>query len=89
MTSTADEEKGILSDVFNLEGKYVDQFYIHFNEANFSQTGNFARMAVSGDHLYQIESTPEETCVIRKYRMRNLKECSKRLIHHIFGSLHP
>lgn len=73
MTSTADEEKGILFDVFNLEGKYVDQFYIKFREANFPQTGNFAKITITGEHLYQIESTPEETCVIRKYRMRNLK----------------
>jgi hypothetical protein len=73
MTSTVDKEKGILFDVFNVQGKYVDQFYIKFTEANFPQTGNFAQIAVSGEYLYQIESTPEETCVIRKYRMRNLK----------------
>lgn len=73
MTSTADEEKGILIDVFNLEGKFVDQFYIQFTEVNFPQIGNFNRMAISGEHLYHIESTPEETYVIRKYRMRNLK----------------
>jgi hypothetical protein len=72
MTSTEDKKKGILFDVFDLEGNYIDRFYLEFTEENFPQYGGRNRMAVSGEFLYQIESTPEDTYVIRKYKMVNL-----------------
>jgi len=73
MTSTQDKKKGILFDVFDLEGKYVDCFYVRFTEENFPKYGGGSRMAFSGEFLYQIESTPEDTYVIRKYKMINLE----------------
>lgn len=72
MTSTEDKKKGILFDVFDLEGKYIDCFYVRFDEENFPKYGGVSRMAVSGEFLYQIESTPDETYVIKKYRMKGL-----------------
>jgi hypothetical protein len=71
MTSTMDKKKGILFDVFDLEGRYVDKFYVKFTEENFPQ-GGINRMAVAGEFLYQIETTPEETYVIKKYKMEDL-----------------
>jgi hypothetical protein len=73
MTSTEDKKKGILFDVFDLEGKYVDNFYVRFDEENFPKYGGGNRMTVSGEYLYQIESTPDETYVIKKYRMKGLR----------------
>ena len=72
MTSTEDKKKGILFDVFDLEGALVDQFYLKFSEENFPKYGGGSRMMFSGEFLYQIESTPEETYVIKKYRMKGL-----------------
>jgi len=73
MTSTEDKKKGILFDVFDLEGKYIDCFYVRFDEENFPKSGGGNRMTVSGEYLYQIESTPDETYVIKKYRMTGLR----------------
>jgi hypothetical protein len=73
MTSTEDKKKGILFDVFDLEGTYVDQFYLKFTEENFPLYGGRDRMAISGEFLYQIESTPEDTYVIKKYKMVNFE----------------
>lgn len=71
MTSTEDKKKGILFDVFDLEGRYVDKFYLKFTEENFPRYGGINRMAVSGEFLYQIETTPEETYVIKKYKIED------------------
>ncbi len=73
MTSTEDKNKGILFDVFNIKGNYVDQFYLRFTKENFPRYGGGNRMTVSGEFLYQIESTPDETYVIKKYRMKGLR----------------
>jgi len=73
MTSTEDKKKGMLFDVFDLEGKYLDCFYVRFSEENFPKYGGGTRMVFSGEFLYQIESTPEDTYVIKKYKMINLK----------------
>lgn len=72
MTSTEDKKKGILFDIFDLEGRYVDKFYLKFTEENFSKYSGINRMAISGEFLYQIETTPEETYVIKKYKMENV-----------------
>lgn len=72
MTSTIDKKKGVLFDVFDLEGRYVDKFYLKFTEENFPKYGSTNRMAISGEFLYQIETTPEETYVIKKYKMEDV-----------------
>jgi len=72
MTSTEDKKKGILFDVFDPEARYVDKFYLKFTEENFPQYGDISRVAVSGEFLYQIETTPEETYVIKKYKMEDV-----------------
>ena len=72
MTSTEDKKKGILFDIFDLEGKFIDQFYLNFTEENFPKYGGGSRMAFAGEFLYQIESTPEETYIIKKYKIVDL-----------------
>jgi hypothetical protein len=59
-TSTRDTEKGILFDVYNVEGRYVDAFYI-------KTAGR--PLAVEGDAVFIVEKTPEETIEIVKYRI--------------------
>jgi len=59
-TSTKDPEKGILFDVFNVEGQYVDAFYL-------KTAGR--PLAVEGDAVFIVERTPEESIEIAKYRI--------------------
>jgi hypothetical protein len=59
-TSTKNLDKGYLFDVFNLEGRYVDMFYL--------KTGG-RLLAVEGDALFIVERTPDETIEIAKYRI--------------------
>jgi hypothetical protein len=73
MTSSEDKKKGLLFDVFDLEGRYVDQLYLKFNEKNFPFYGGLDKLAFWGDFLYQVEPTPEETYVIKKYRMEDVR----------------
>ncbi len=59
-TSTQDEKKGILIDVFNKEGKYIDNFYLNLK-------GEL--MAVQGDFIFVNEKDEDENIQIVKYKM--------------------
>ena len=69
LTSTIDPEKGKLVDVFDLEGRYLDNFYLPLPE-------NLARenddpIWVSGDRLYLIEVNPDETAILRVFKIED------------------
>ena len=57
LTSTCDPKKGILVDVFNPDGKYVDNFWLPLLNIrtgdNFSQ--RYFPVIIQGDYLYAIE----------------------------------
>lgn len=59
-TSTKDPDRGILFDVFNVEGRYVDAFYL-------KTAGR--PLAVEGDAVFIVERTSDETLEIAKYRI--------------------
>ncbi len=59
-TSQKDEKKGILFDVFNLEGQYVDCFYL--------QTEG-TLMSIQGNSLFVREKDPDELIQIVKYKV--------------------
>jgi len=59
-TSTRDEEKGYLIDVFDLEGVYVDSFYL---------TTNGRIVGTHGDRIFIQESDEDELLSIVKYRV--------------------
>lgn len=59
-TSTKDPNRGILFDVFNIEGQYVDAFYL-------KTAGR--PLAVEDDAVFIVEKTPDETLEIAKYRI--------------------
>jgi hypothetical protein len=68
-TSTRENEKGTLIDVFNFEGAYVDSFYLKLPGP---ATANFARpeaRTIWGDYLYTIEKNEYETFAIKKYKI--------------------
>jgi hypothetical protein len=54
LTSTIEKDKGILTDVFDLDGKYVDCFYLPLPRLKRNWVG-FPPMTVSGSFLYTVE----------------------------------
>ncbi|MDH5468034.1 MAG: 6-bladed beta-propeller [Candidatus Aminicenantes bacterium] len=70
ITSTVDKEKGILVDVFNREGKYLDNFYLPLR--NIKRNDHlYAPMAVYKDFLYVIEIGEDELISVAKYEIHD------------------
>jgi hypothetical protein len=61
-TSTKDEKKGDLFDLFDSKGQFLDSFYINIK-------GRILK--IDGDFLYSAESDEEELPLIVKYRIIN------------------
>lgn len=71
LTSTLDKEKGILVDVFNEAGKYIDNFYLPLLN---SKTGDcfyqlYFPMVIEGDFLFAIEHDEDWNFYIAKYEI--------------------
>jgi len=71
LTSTFDKKKGILVDVFNEEGKYLDNFYLPLLN---SKTGDcfhqlYFQMTIQGNFLYAIEHDEDWNYCIVKYEI--------------------
>lgn len=71
LTSTFDEKKGILADVFNNEGKYLDNFFLPLLN---SKTGDefsqlYFPLVIQGDFLYTIEHDEDWNFYIAKYEI--------------------
>jgi hypothetical protein len=71
-TSTVTEEKGILFDVFDSKGRYIDSFFIQSMMKN--EDGEPARfsMTIVGGFAYFKEETNDDLIVIRKCRLVGL-----------------
>ena len=59
-TSTKDEKKGFLMDVFDSEGKYIDNFYLKLNGS---------LLAVQGNYIFVLEPDADENLQIVKYKI--------------------
>lgn len=59
-TSTRTENKGVLVDVFDLEGRYVDAFWLKLNGT---------LLGVCGDIIFAVEKNEDETLRITGYRV--------------------
>jgi len=70
MTSTVDERKSVLFDVFDREGRYVDNFYLHFPHGLPDPLFGSFQMELSGGFLYIIEKDENEISTVVKYRLR-------------------
>jgi len=71
LTSTLDKEKGVLIDVFNEEGEYLDNFYLRLLK---SKTGDcfyqlYFPMVIMGDYLYAIEHDEDWIFYVAKYEI--------------------
>ena len=67
MTSSADKDKGILIDVYNFEGRYLDKFYLKFHETIDPISLGRRPMTISGDNLFMLVKNEDETYSIKKY----------------------
>ncbi len=67
LTSTVDPKKGRIVDVFDFEGRYLDAFYLPLPK-NLSSEGNNP-LCFFGSRLYAIEENPDETAVLRVFRI--------------------
>lgn len=61
-TSTVDKDKGILFDVFDPQGRYLDSFYLNIN-------GDLE--LADGDHIFITERDEEENISIKKLKILN------------------
>jgi hypothetical protein len=71
ITSTVDEKKGILVDVFDRDGHYVDNFYLKYPEGVEPYSVGSWIKAASDDFIYTVEKGGEEEVFIVKNRIIN------------------
>lgn len=71
-TSTVMEGKGMLFDVFNSEGRYVDNFFIQSPRKDVSGKPASILMTISGGFAYFSDKTEDDFIVIRKCRLVGL-----------------
>jgi hypothetical protein len=71
-TSTVAEGKGILFDVFDPDGRYVDNFYVQSLKKNPSGKPANMLLTISGGFAYFSDRTEDDFIVIRKCRLVGL-----------------
>ena len=69
MTSTVDERKGVLFDVFDKEGRYTDNFNVRFPHGLPDPLFGSFQMKLFGDSLYLIEKDENEISTVVKYKL--------------------
>ena len=69
VTSTVDKNKGILVDVFNREGKYLDNFYLPLLKIRRNNPQYYAPMAIAGNFLYLLEADEDDLISLIKYEI--------------------
>lgn len=66
VTSTADKEKGVLVDVFQIDGKYIGNFYLKLSyQADYCSFNGY----IFADYLYTIERDEADNPLIVKYKI--------------------
>jgi hypothetical protein len=71
LTSTIEKDRGILTDVFDREGKYIDCFYLPLPRLKQNWVG-YPPVALSGSFLYTVEWNKEGDIFIVQYRIGGL-----------------
>ena len=69
VTSTTDESKGVLVDVFDGEGAYRDCFWLKLPGPARKSLMAQGQSALDGEFLWVVEKAEDETSVLRKYRI--------------------
>jgi len=68
-TSTRDKVKGRLIDVYNMEGKYIDNFYIKFPDKITLQGFRFGKVVLKGKYIYSIDEHEDGFYSVAKYKL--------------------
>ena len=68
-TSTADPQKGILFDVFDPGGQFVDSFYLKYSEKDVGSMDARKRLTFAGGFVYLSDTTEDGLIVIKKCRL--------------------
>jgi hypothetical protein len=71
MTSTMDKKKGILVDVFNLNGEYIDNFYLPLQHCIKLEGLSQHPITISGDSLFVIEYDEDDVPSVVKYKIKS------------------
>jgi len=69
LTSTWNENKGILVDVFNIEGEYVDNFYLQLSRKVSRDDLMRYPLTISDDSLFIVETDENEVPTVVKYKI--------------------
>ena len=69
VTSTFDPKKGILVDVFDREGRYLDNFYLPLFKIRRNNPQYYAPMAIHGNFLYLLEADEDDLISLVKYEI--------------------
>jgi hypothetical protein len=70
-TSTIDKDKRILIDVFNIDGKYLDCFYLPLpKNMELNDVRNFP-IAIAGDFIFSIREDENGAFFLSKYKITN------------------
>lgn len=69
MTSTIESGKGVLIDVFNEQGEYVDYFYLPLQQSVKAEALEDLPITFQGEYVYVVEYDEDDIPTIVKYRM--------------------
>ena len=69
VTSTKDDSKGVLIDIFDDRGIYQDCFYLKLPRPALYSIGYPQGCALDGDFLWIVERDEDDICTIKKYRL--------------------
>jgi hypothetical protein len=71
-TSTVDPKKGFLIDVFNLEGRYIDRFYLKWSDKDVDPNKVWRKFTFADGFAYFADKTDDDLIVIKKCRLVGL-----------------
>lgn len=69
VTSTRDSSQRRLVDVYDMDGKYVDNFYLQYPEGISHVSFAAGNVAIRGDDLYSIDEEKDGSMTVNKYRI--------------------
>lgn len=67
--SEVNKQKGVLVDIFDSDGRYVDSFYLKLSGQLDAESLLYKPVELSGEILYISEKNEDETISIKKYRL--------------------
>jgi hypothetical protein len=72
-TSTADAKKGILFDVFDSDGRYVDNFYLKYSDKDMDPNRAFKMFTFANGLICFSDTTEDDLIVVKKCSLVGLK----------------